>query len=374
LQDDQQSGERKGKRHAVRSCLSSIKPAVVLIVLIVLAAGFGTIVPSLDIYHSHGFSLLLGLFSLNLIVCSLQRFPGSWKRFHARTAAGHPGMFKGISPDRVLVVAGDAASEAANVEKYMRKRYGRVLKEEKTEGTFLSGEKGAFSHFGVYIVHFGVFAVMAGALIGALFGFTATVNIAEGEAVDAVRARGEKRDVRLGFEVRLDRFSLDVYDNGMPKTYRSDLTFLKGGRILFQGPLLVNHPISLGGLRFYQASYGTAGGGEALLLIRKGGEETLRRVKAGALKQVDSRYFSGLLVTRDPGAPVVAAGAFMMMAGFMVVFFTSHRRLWVRIDRAGGKTRVAVTGAGKDPRGLERDIRHFLNSVKEETGKGKEMA
>ena len=57
----------------------------------------------------------------------------------------------------------------------------------------------------------------------------------------------------------------------MPKTYRSDLTFLKGEKVLSRTPVLVNHPVSFGGYRFYQASYGTIPGGGATLALRRNG-------------------------------------------------------------------------------------------------------
>jgi cytochrome c biogenesis protein len=429
-----------------KSFFASLRLTAALLILIVLAAAFGTVAPpSLDVYHSFWFSALLGLLSLNLIVCSWQRFPASWKRFRPSASPDRSGVFERLPADQIIFTQSGLNSETERIERLLRSRYGKVETGGTGEDVILSGEKNAFSVFGFYIVHAGVLVIIAGAIIGSLLGFSATMNIAEGETADSVALNGRKGERPLDFAVRLDRFYLDFYENGMPKTYRSDLTFLKNGTAAFQGSVLVNHPLVFEGLRFYQASYGTAGGGEASLGIHHGGRQTVRKVRMGdrfqlpggkaeveilrveenlmqmgaavkisipaekgdiqfwvfqhigeierhnpgllkmmpqfdpgryrpylfSLAGVESRYYSGLQVTRDPGAPLVAAGAVFMMAGFMVVFFIPHRRLWVRITADGGKTKIAVTGAvGKDPRGMEREMRRFIEDCRNRENTG----
>ena len=91
--------------------------------------------------------------------------------------------------------------------------------------------------------------------------------------MNAIDLRGGKGTRPLPFAVRCDRFTIEFYENGAPKTFRSDLTFLKDNRIIHQGPLMVNHPISIDGLRFYQASYGQAPEGKATLSFLKNGRK-----------------------------------------------------------------------------------------------------
>jgi cytochrome c biogenesis protein len=68
----------------------------------------------------------------------------------------------------------------------------------------------------------------------------------------------------------------------MPKTYRSDLTFLKDGRPVLQGALLVNHPLTFEGIRFYQSSYGQSADGKARLSYSgKGGDRKDQEVTLG---------------------------------------------------------------------------------------------
>ena len=61
----------------------------------------------------------------------------------------------------------------------------------------------------------------------------------------------------------------------------------------------------------------------------------LRFVKVAPL------YATGLQIARDPSIPIIYTGCFLIFAGLFVAFYTSHKRLWIRVD-AG---RIALGGA-----------------------------
>ncbi len=70
-------------------------------------------------------------------------------------------------------------------------------------------------------------------------------------------------------------------------------------------------------------------------------------------------------MARDPGVPFVATGALLMMIGFIIVFFCSHRQIWICLDRKAGKTRIRIAGkSNRDAVGLKRDIRKLLDGIK----------
>lgn len=79
------------------------------------------------------------------------------------------------------------------------------------------------------------------------------------------------------------------------KVYRSRVSILKGGTPLRVGTLLVNHPLSHGGFRFYQSRYDERGPS------------------------------SGILVVRDPGLGVVYVGFAMVSLGLIVSLFFRRR-------------------------------------------------
>ena len=88
-------------KKTVLSFLSSLKLTICLLIIIAVASILGTVIPQqydggesfshlspglvealkplqlFDMYHSAWFIILMGLLSLNLTVCSLNRFPGS---------------------------------------------------------------------------------------------------------------------------------------------------------------------------------------------------------------------------------------------------------------------------------------------------------
>lgn len=69
----------------------------------------------------------------------------------------------------------------------------------------------------------------------------------------------------------------------------------------------------------------------------RGGEFVVRFV-------AEERYFTGLQLTNDPGVGTVYMGFAVMIIGFFITFFMSHRRLCVDVSKTGEKTDVIVSG------------------------------
>jgi len=452
----------------------SVRLTIVLLILIAIASVLGTFIPQreealefahrldpdtfrlfyalglFDMYHSAWFRILVGLLALNLVICSIDRFPGAWRRFSARPRPDRSKVFHDIPEDQRLEVITSGESVLETVRTIIASKYKRVTKKTSPPATFFYAEKGRFSHFGVYIVHLSVLIIIAGALIGSFYGFEAYVNILEGEKVDSAMIRGRMLPVDLGFSVRCDDFSVSFYDNGTPKEYRSDLTFFENGKKVKSAVVRVNYPAKFRGIIFYQSSYGTIPGDSAMIrLVRRASKPEVRSVNAGSNKEIplphgegtfvvlkikdnfmnmgpavlikvkpkqgdqirfwvfqhheiisrqfpgifdrfpklnpsafkpytfflegiESKYYTGLQVSRDPGVPVVWAGCFLIVAGLFITFFTSHRRLWIKVLQQHGKSEISVAGmANKNPVGLEREIHELLGELKSSLGERK---
>jgi len=455
------------QKNPVWSFFASVKLAIVLLVLISVASILGTLIPQqeaaglfisrlspgmadflrglqlFNIFHSAWFMVLLGLLALNLIVCSLDRFPMAWKRFSQKNEPDRDDLFETIPPDQMVVKETSITEETSRLEKLLGKK-GRVGRKDLDDRSYLYAEKGAYSYFGVYLIHISVLVVMAGFIVGFLFGFEGYMNIPEGESSTVVTLKRGKGAKKLDFAIRCDRFFIDFYENGAPKTYRSDLTFMQDGRAVQSASVLVNHPVTYAGMRFYQASYGMIPAGDTIMNITQGDKkikdvqvaigmefdlpekkataqitrveenlmgmgpavklnirspagnfqfwvfeaiEQIAQANPGLLEQVplfnpgafkpyvfslghvDRRYYTGLQVAQDPGVPVVATGAGLMMIGFIIVFFCSHRQIWIRLDRKADKTRISIAGkSNRDAVGLKRDIRKLLDAAKPKEG------
>jgi cytochrome c biogenesis protein len=437
---------------------SSIKLTLFLLILLAATSIFGTVIPQqegamelaeklsptlvrllsslqlFDMYHSLWFRLIIGALVVNLIVCSVDRFPSSLKRFRSSPKPDRLKPFEDLPPGRSFPLNRQLSGVAEDAVHILRSKYSKVETKEGDEAAFLYAEKGRYAFFAVYLVHFSVLLILMGGIIGSLFGFEAFVNIPEGGTVDKVTLRKSGTSKPLPFTVRCEKFSVEFYPNGTPKEYLSDVAFFTAGKVALQGALRVNHPITFQGITFYQATYGSIPGDQVLLGLKKEGAgesisisaevdkpfplpgkageavvtearsdfmrmgpavhmavrpaegkeihfwifrnydmikerfpgmfERFPTLNPGAFKpfifrleKMESKYYTGLQVSRDPGVPLVWAGFVSIMVGLFATFFLSHRMIWVQISK--GKQGVTVSMAGmasKNPVGLEREL------------------
>jgi cytochrome c biogenesis protein len=278
---------------------------------------------------------------------------------------------------------------------------------------------------GVYFVHLSVLLVLAGALIGSIFGFKGFVTIWEEETEGSVQLR-KGASLPLGFEIRCDKFTVDFYETGAPKEFRSEVSVLEGGDVVGQTAIRVNHPFSHKGITFYQSTYGSEPSGIVLLLKDlKTSEskklqvpfrqtvtipETSDRIvimdfsqnvgnfgpgffvglargnmePAGAwivaknsefhgnrigdlgltVLEYQNRFYTGLQVKKDPGVWIIYVGFCLMLISMIIALYISHRRVWlVLIPQAAG-TRVLVAGnTSKHQLAFKREFQRLIQEI-----------
>lgn len=459
-------------KSGIWSFFASVKLAIVLLSLFAFFALVGTLVPQreaagelagslspmffsflqkmqiFDLYHSVWFILLSGLLAVNLIICSLDRFPVAWRRFRLKQAPNDKEVFKDLPVENTFPISLDIQQAADATYSLLKKKYRNVEQANEAGSVFLCAGKGRYSLFGVYIVHVSILILIAGAVIGSVFGIEAYVNITEGEAVSAVHLRNGGQELPLPFSVRCDKFTVELYESGMPKTFQSDLVFLKEDHVVQAGKLRVNHPIEFEDFRFYQATYGAAPGGKATIaLLRNGGWRDVMNVAAGytfdlpgkegtfqvlrveenlmkmgpaikvavrsakneeavfwVFEQIDQiskispdifeqvpvfnpglfrpytfsllglekKYYTGLQVNRDPGTPVVALAAILLIGGLMLILFSYARSVWIRIELKDGGVFVSAAGRSyRNAAGLQKEIQYLLAELKDSLEKSK---
>lgn len=209
-----------------------------------------------DLYHSKVFYVLMALFSVNLTICSLNRLPLAVRQYHASHFPPPSGLFENLPPNRTILAQKKMEDVELIVEASLSSKINNVKKTNTEKGRLFYRGRGRFSLFGVYIVHLSVLVIIAGAVIGSIWGFQADISLSERQESSVVQLAKSGAEHQLDFTVRCEKFVVEFYDTGAPKTYRSDLSFVKEGRVVYQGSVLVNHPLSFNGLRFYQANYG----------------------------------------------------------------------------------------------------------------------
>ena len=259
----------------------SVKLAVFLLIILAIIAIIGTIIPQgeesirfamklrpetfrifsmlglFDVYHTLWFRAILGLLTLNLIVCSIDRFPKTLKRIKAQPPVDMKRPFQDIDEDNVLRIKGKMELITDSIRRFLQKK-GKGIRSKITDReAFFYFEEGVYSHFGVYIVHLSIIMILLGGIIGSIWGFEGYMNILEGEKNNVIRLTRRSKPLKLNFWVRCDKFLVKYYKNGMPKEYMSRLTFITGKKEI-KKELRVNHPVRFHGITFYQASYGTS--------------------------------------------------------------------------------------------------------------------
>ena len=382
---------------------------------IILALGLN------DMYHSWWFTSLVGLLGLNLVVCSLKRLPRALElmRVDPQAELDRP---RGTVEAQVEV-EGKLEDVLRRVREVMGRRVGKV--HERIEGAkaVVFAHRGGWSRMGVYGVHLSVLIIMAGAVVGNLLGFNGEMRIFEGSknAVVELDGGGHKR---LGFEVELKKFTVTYYPDGTPSEYRSDVVFWEHGRAVRSASIRVNHPVSHRGIYFYQSTYGhqprslrllyrSASGTRELTLTPGKWVELERGVKARimavrprvrmgiydgpvariilknpsgqmqavvafkagstldkrlkgplAIVSLTTATYSGLQVKHDPGVWLVWVGCGLLVAGLVVAFYFSHRKVWAVVQQQGEKVRVRVMGvANKDKAGFKLAVERIAEEI-----------
>ncbi|MFT5698202.1 MAG: cytochrome c biogenesis protein [Desulforhopalus sp.] len=351
----------------------------------VQAAQFMQILDIPDMYYSWWFLLLLLTLSVNLLVCSVERFPRVWKIIHTDNLE--------VSPERIAKMPNSkqwqlSKSEISSFDPIAFFKTAGMSPVSKTleKGTLYFSQKGKYSRTGVYLVHLSILVIFVGALVGSQFGSKGSVMIPELKGTNTFFSSEDSSATDLGFEVRCDKFIIEFYDNGMPKEYQSTLTILENGKEILTKDIQVNSPLTYKGYTFYQSSYQgyqdfifsitnkkTNESKTTILPFQKqqnweGDDVRFGIVNAESLGQrvtrtklwlkngaspavltwlndnednkvitednsyevnVKQMYATGLQIAKDPGVWIVYIGCGLMLIGLYIAFFLSHKRIWL---------------------------------------------
>ncbi|MFO7748863.1 MAG: cytochrome c biogenesis protein ResB [Desulfobacteraceae bacterium] len=269
---------RKTASNPVWQLFISVKLTAVLLALLAVTSAAGTFIPQsaspeqyaqmygalgynliqvfdlFDMYHSWWFRSLLGLLAANIIICTLDRWPLTWKTVSAGA----------VNPERLLKRKPAGEFKESRTPDELKPLYESFMTEEcsvqgeKTvnDGFVVYGEKGRWSRLGVPVVHLSVVLILVGALVGSFWGFDGYVNIPEGGSAERIHLRNSNEIKELGFEVFCKDFAIEYYESGAVSEYKSTLQIRKNGEIAAEKDVIVNDPLQYNGIRFFQSSYG----------------------------------------------------------------------------------------------------------------------
>lgn len=277
-------------KNPVWAFLASVQLALLLIGLIASTSIIGTIIQqnqpaehyvenwgqttakviqALDLdtmYNSEWFLFLLGAFSLNLTICSLDRLPGVIRLVRKDNLETEPEQLLKLKLQSRAQVSGPVATTAEQAAAWLARKGWKTASRAKQDGVLLFAQKGAWTRYGVYVVHISILIILLGAVIGSpivakkflknpQFAFKGGVVLPELRETNRIFAFDDESEIPLGFAVRCNFFDIHFYDNGMPKDYISSLTVLEDGKEVLTKTIEVNKPLIYKGITFYQSSY-----------------------------------------------------------------------------------------------------------------------
>jgi cytochrome c biogenesis protein len=364
-----------------------------------------------DMFNTDWYIFLLGMFSVNLLFCTIDRLPNV-----LRVVQQDPSQksFENIAKRSVIsevLISGPPQNVIEKITRYLhRQKWSKVSTRIDNGNSYLiSAHKGSWTRLAVYIVHAGVLIVLAGAIVGKIYGFKTAVMIPEGPLVEDQLFNAP---VPIPFEMRCDWFSIDYYDNGAPKQYRSEIALIKNGTQVLTETLAVNDPVLYDGITLYQETYAVIeneyslqatnldtnekkvfqvhphmqnnwqeeniifgiittskdpsaaddhehGPGNTrfqLAFSKQNSKPQILWVAENIPSQLElqgaryevvakQRYRTGLQVVKDPGVWIVYLGFVFMLFGLYAAFFLSHRQIWISVMPTEQGNRILFRGS-----------------------------
>lgn len=196
-----------------------------------------------DVFHSLWFLIPTTGLCLNAIACMYL-----WRKaFGGSSFMPKAGLYEVTIPDE-----GRQDQISEDITSFMNDTH-RTLRYYEGSREIIMGEKGRARRFAPFIVHGSILMILLGAGLGFL-GYKGSLEVPVGRTSDTVTLSNGSI-MHLPFQVRCDDFKMELYDNGMPKEYRSEISFLQRGSIARHASVLVNHPVSFSRVLFSQSGY-----------------------------------------------------------------------------------------------------------------------
>ncbi len=355
-----------------------------------------------NVFNSVVFRILVAALTISLVACSIHRIPGMIRTARNPRVDVGPAFFEHAPQHEAIVARRPIAETGAVLTDVLRARHYRTLTTD--DGTVhVYADRFRWAPFAGLIGHLSLVLIMAGAIIGGMFGYrNAQFMISEGETLPI--------GAEPGVTLQLLDFS-DKYDTttGAPIDYASSVVLSRDGQEIERHVIRVNDPLRYNGTTLYQAFFGasaivTVKDSSGKVLVASSGVPLAYRdendaafgtvaipgssytaevtsttggadpnikpgqvkfgiytpgasqftdvkvidqgtaVKIGDLTVTFERegQFAGLNVARDPGVGLVGIGAVLLFFGFLGRFTIPHKRIWGRITAHG--TNGAVVG------------------------------
>tara|TARA_Y100001968_G_scaffold256401_1_gene242737 strand:+ start:2549 stop:3832 length:1284 start_codon:yes stop_codon:yes gene_type:complete len=266
------------KIRQVLNYLSSLKIAILLLLLIAISCAIGTIIPQQEsnqfyydsfndkpflgiiggkillylgfdhIYTSFWFLLLLIWLGIALSVCSFRRQLPMLKSALNWIDYKSPRQIAKLAISKTI----KAKNPSESLEKITINFKNQGWNINKKEGR-IAARKGAIGRVGPILIHLGMILLMIGATYGSLTGQNFEKFLAPGRSIDLL---DRNKDNKLTIELK--KFQIERDPQGRAEQYRSVVKIIEKDGDNLEKEISVNYPLRYKGLTIYQADWSLA--------------------------------------------------------------------------------------------------------------------
>ena len=262
----------------VLNWLSSLKIAILLLLVIAFSCAAGTLIPQQEsnqfyydnfnknpflgiinanilllfefdhVYTSFWFLFLLIWLGLALSVCSFRRQLPILKSALNWIDYKSPRQIAKLSVAQTIVT--NNCSKSLEKIKLNLKKQGWNVKE--TDGR-IAARQGVIGRLGPILIHLGMILLMIGATYGSLNGKTIEKFLAPGRSIDLLNNNEEK-----GLTIELQKFQIERDPQGRAEQYKSIVNVIEPNGNNQSKEISVNYPLRYKGITLYQADWSLA--------------------------------------------------------------------------------------------------------------------
>lgn len=371
-----------------------------------------------DFYHSKGFTVLLILFCINLLACSIKRLPATFRGLRASSKELNEGMIASLPLVERFKVK-DSIESSENLSAAITTHFKKPKIIKKGSGQLnLYAEKGRYTHLGFHLAHLSILVIILGVMLSTK-GYEYSFQMRKDQVLDPLVVRDN-----MGIKKPLD-FALlcedleTIYHKGTSKVnkHQSTLTILNDGEKVKTQVVDFGHPLRYQGFDIYQDRYSRKVKYATIKVVSKDGGSQVYEVKSGSnfrlegtglgviatrfksntvqlrssfsasriwvsrtpvrfsdeklrdyqfsLVEVSYKESTSLKVISDPGMKVIWYAAFCMLIGFGIIFFVPHRQIWLSFkEEEEGKIITIAGSATKSVDFLEETFKNIVQDLK----------
>ncbi len=204
------------------------------------------------IFSAAWFVLLLVVLVIAIVCCTLERTPRLWSQTRPGRVDQPLPFFDPRLPERTVLESTPLDADA--VRRVLRGRRFRVIRrmDDAAAGvTWLQGDRNQYHKLATLISHLGLVLFLLGGAVTVGFGFETVVFVGQGQTAP-VQPVGTPDNML----VRNNGFRMPLNPDGSPADFVTDLSVFQGGREIARKDIRVNDPLEVQGFVFHQNTFG----------------------------------------------------------------------------------------------------------------------